>query len=61
MINYSLKVTKNSWPEFWDKIEESKHTNDKHSFLFEEKYQKDSYRKEYESGRYINNLELNRK
>ena len=61
MINCSLKETENSWPEFWDKIEESKHRNDKHSFLFEEKYQKNSYRKEYEPGRYINNVELNRK
>ena len=33
MINCSLKETENSWPEFWDKIEESKHTNDKHSFF----------------------------
>ena len=61
MINCSLKETENSLPEFWDKIEESKHTNDKQSFLFEEKYQKNSYRKEPEPSRYINTLELNRK
>ena len=30
-------------------------------FLFEEKYQKDSYRKEYEPGKYINNVELNKR
>ena len=61
MINCSLKETENSSLEFLDKIEESKHTNDKHSFLFEEKDQKNSYRKEFEPGRYINNAELNRK
>ena len=61
MINCSLKETENSWPEFWDKIEESKHTNDKHSLLLEEKYQKNSHRKEYEPSRYINTVELDRK